>query len=133
MCFVPRVALWLPENHCHPKQPRDLVPGSPTPGPVLVFSAFRPHQSTFQAPLEYLFPLPGLATALLLVEHPLRRRLPASQPVRQPQLSALPGCSLSSRPFSCTPVSTPSGFDGFKISVDLLPSPSVISDISKQP
>ena len=66
----------------------------------------------FQAPSEYLFPLPGLTTDLLLAQHP-QSQLSASQPIWQLQLPALPGCSLSSRPFSCTPVSSPSGFDGF--------------------
>lgn len=66
----------------------------------------------FQTPSEYLFPLSGLTTDLLLAQHPWSQ-LPASQSIWQPQLSALPGCSLSSSPFSCIPVSIPSGFDGF--------------------
>ncbi|KAI4536889.1 hypothetical protein MG293_013092 [Ovis ammon polii] len=90
------------------------IPPSSPPSTGGATGSFRSRVGVFQfqAPSEYLFPLPGLTTDLLLAQHP-QSQLPASQPIRQLQLPALPGCSLSSRPFSCTPVSIPSGFDGF--------------------
>lgn len=93
----------------HPKQPRDLIPGSPMPQVPCWCFLFQ-----FQAPSgQFLSSArPGPLT-LLLAQHP-QSQLPASQPIRQLQPPALPGCSSPPRPFSCTPVSIPSGFDGFK-------------------